>query len=1351
MLADSGDENRSNVPTANDRGNASRLPVVASYLPRVLLNALDKRPGDKSAWIEPIEGSLLFADISGFTAMSERFSELGKEGAERLTQTINDYFGRMLAVAGQMGGDNVKFGGDALLLLFTGEDHAARAVAASLAMIKATSGFKVVSIGKDRFHLNMSAGVHSGEFWSAAAGLADLRMQHFLVGREVSHVAVAESQSEAGEVVISVATRKQLGDLCTAEARGDFFTVSTLAPRVHGRVRITSPPQTVDIPNLFSYLPPPLVEALIGAGHAGSIEGEHRKVAVEFINLLGLNELLESKGPDALIAQLQQYVSLLVELANNYEGFLAGSDIDVRGLKLILAFGAPTAHEYDSANALRLALSLNDRLRGLGLDLTHRIGIHAGFVFTGEVGSRQRCDYTVMGDAVNLAARLMAKASPGQIYLSGRLFEEVGSSFTVKHLAPLAMKGKKEPVPACELECEIVERPSCGAVQTTVYGREQEMAAIHGTFAEADDGSPRCIAIEGGAGIGKTILLAKLEEHLANRGWTMHRGQCYSHTESIPLYPWVGVLSSLFELGQDDSSEVRTAKVAASVAQITPKMTDFASLLNPLLSLSIPQTDVARSLDEQSRHRLLLDIVAELIQAAASRAPVALVIEDLQWADLSSLQMVSHVATGIKACRFLLCLTHRPKDGLKIELPGTSTLNVALKELAPEPAQSLVLASLERTMVPAPVIDTILSKARGNPLYIEQIARSLRQSGIVDRLVGASGFMVAQQMASLVVPDHLQALIMSRIDSLEASLREILRVASVIGVAFDEPTLSSAMGLDSGDRSIAVCLDELERSDFFQKIAGGKQPSYLFKHSLMQEIAYDSLLFARRRELHRRVAIHIEKNNQDAPEPVYETLVHHYSQCRDDAKVQFYGLRAADKARRLFANDLAVDYYRRCLGAITEKEWRRHAFCSYFLELTADCYEVSGRQQEATRAFLSSLQQWRAAKRTPHLPGVIEIDPERQMPTDVRDSALCHKVAASYERKARYDLSLKWLQSALDALPSRHPAEAAKIYLARSVVLFRKGRCEEAIELGRTGLALSRRCGARSQVAYAHAVLGASYMVTGDLQRALKHRRAAVDIYNELGDVFGQAIGNSNLGLSYQAIGALTDALHHYEISLKAAERMGNQIREAVAHNNIGEVLLMLGQADEAATHFDQVINTPDQRADLAGLALLNLSRVAQRRHFPMQAADHLQKSVGLLSKAGALEFLLEARLQEADLCLESGDLESARRACQRALKETNERGLKLLHARCLRTLGRIEMNGEMGLAAAQAHLQESIRLAEQTRASYEKALSLLCLAEALRREGTAAARRHLAVMTRAAAILNKMGASVERLKESVC
>ena len=675
-----------------------RSSELVTYLPASVVRTYAADPALTVPWCKPIEGTMVMADLSGFTAISERLAKLGDEGAERLTTVINSFFERMLKTTSRYGGDTLTFGGDAILLLFQGEQHADRGVAAALGMLKQVERAAAVDAGDAKVKIGMSVGGHSDTFLLAAAGIQETGVRALFLGRGAELTALAEAQAGRGQVAVSALTKKQLRVPMRSARTGDYWRIAefraSAVPHVHRDERILSDAQAA---RLAPFLPPYVDEPSVGSANP-QLTPEHRRVAVAFVNVLGLNDLIERAGSEAALEQLQSYVANLILLSEKHRGFVVSSDIATTGSKLILTFGAPIAHEYAAANAARFALDLNAWLHDAKLDVEHRIGVNGGHVFAGEVGPAFRRQYTVMGDAVNLAARLMAAAPPGEVYVSRDLLNNAGPFLCGRELPPMKVKGKEQPVAVCVLEEEkrpdhhvpIAARTHRG--RSRLFGRLGELALLSERWHEALDHHCSAILVEGDAGVGKTRLVEEVVRGLGD-GVRITHAACFEHLQAAPFAPWVDVLEAVFELVPEGSVDHRTAQVETYLHDRLPDFVEFGPLLNPLLNLSIKQTQVVGSLDAQSRRERLFDLVVRVLADSGQAAGHMLVLEDMHWVDESSLALVGHIAEHLGEAKVLLLLTSRPSELL--DQLGDLVTRVLLAELSETESLGMVRDALD--------------------------------------------------------------------------------------------------------------------------------------------------------------------------------------------------------------------------------------------------------------------------------------------------------------------------------------------------------------------------------------------------------------------------------------------------------------------------------------------------------------------------------------------------------------------------------------------------------------------------------------------------------------------------------
>ena len=1346
----------SNQTEFNHRNTLSEIVTpelwsfVTPYVPNILLDNVILYPYRTVPWIDPIEGSLVFADISGFTTISEKLAESGKEGAEWLTNIINTYFRMMIDICSEYNGTILKFGGDALLLLFRGRNHATRAVTAAQDMRRVTKKYSTVRIGQYRFKIGMTIGIHSGHFWLAVAGLPDVRMQDFILGKQTSYVTEVEAAATGNEILVSRETYNQIEGTGLFDKKDEFYRfhrvynkASTARSR---RTRYPIPPNTDE---LLAYLPPPFVQLLKSDSPNFTVEGLHRKVNIIFINVSGINELLEERDPGVLGDEFQKYLSVVINLTSQYSGFLVSNDVSSTGIKLIVLFGAPIAHEDDSANAFRFAIELNDILPKLDVHLTHQIGINNGFVFAGDIGSSRRRQYTVMGDAVNLAARLMSSAKMNQILVSRQVALEAGSDFEVEQLPPIKVKGKQYPIQIGSLisvrEKHVIE---ASEYEGELYGREAELDVFKTKCDEVENNKGHTLLLLGEAGIGKSRLTQEFQEYSRGRNWKVITGACFSHTRGKPFAPWIHILNSLFNIDNSDSSEYRSNNVLDILQRYCPDYMDLASLLNPLLDLDIVQSTLVKSLDDETRRNRLFELIVEFLISVSVELPLLLSIDNIHWSDMSSVQLINYLCESIEHSRILLNLTQRPEGNIRLDFHEESSTTIHLKELYDDAAIQLVKEHLGYTEIPIEVIEVIISKARGNPLFLQEIVQSLHQSGNLDILLNASSITIQKELSILEIPDRLQSLIMSRIDALDESTKEILRAASVIGNVFELPILKKLFDPVPSDAYLDVRLMELKQIDLIDSEDGASEFMFRFKQNLIQEVAYNSLLFAKRRNLHHQVASLLEEANMDNLEPVYEELVHHYSNTTDDVMTRHYAKKSGEKARTVFAHEQAIDYFQLGLRSLRGTDPVSAAQRSFFIEYIGDSLESSGMHLEAAQNYAKSVRQWKQARKKSFDITEIPQDFLQGISTRTRKSILLHKMAVSYERNSSYDQALTQLRLALQELPPRQPDLMAKIFITRSLSLFRKGKYEEAIYWGRKGLLKSRQSGDLPTLAYAYNILASSYTDIGNIKQAIKYRESAIKIYNELNNVPGLAQAHNNLGASYQVLGKQKLALHHFETSLNLCERIGNFNNTAIAHNNVGEVLLTLGKLDESIDHLNKVVETFELKGNplaACGLALINMSKAYQRKKEFQQAFEAITRGMNLLKKAQARGLIVEGQMQQAELELANSDIEAAAKTCQQALKDAQELGLKLLQARGLHILGRLYA-ARGRYKKAEYSLNESISISNSIKADYERGIALMHLAELLSRidDKKSVLRRRQTLLKHALAIFRQVEAEAD-------
>ena len=1312
-------------------GDRSTGPVI--YLPASLLRAVKEHPDGALPWCHEVDGTMVMADLSGFTALSERLAELGDEGAERLTSVINSFFEKMLKTAARYGGDTLTFGGDAILLLYDGDEHAARAVAASLEMLKQVDRSAAVEGGDGKVKIGMSVGAHSDAFVLGAAGPADERAHLFVLGRGAEMTASAEAQAERGQLAVSLSTKKRLSGRVKTARAGDFWRVEEFTGEGHRHAAEEDVPASKPAPAterslvpeydprlLTPFLPPYARGDGERAGGRVQHQPEHRRTVIAFVNILGLNDVIASQGVDAALGQLQSYSTVLTRLAAKHHGFVVSSDIATQGSKLVITFGTPVAHEYAPANAARFALDLTEGLRQFGLDLRHKIGLNGGHVFAGEVGPAFRRQYTVMGDAVNLAARLMSAARPGETLISRKLLDYVSPDLCARMLEPIKVKGKEQPVGVCVLEEEKHRGGQArggqlhgGAgtwhLQRRMFGRRAELEMIERTWEEARGGTGRALVIEGEAGVGKTRLVEEAVRDMSPAG-RVTRAACFEHLRAAPYTPWTDVLRSTLGLSRDDPVDCRTDQVRTYLGTRLPDVVELGSLLNPLLTLSLAQSELVRSMDVRTRRQKLLELICRIVVGAGDERGHVLVVEDLHWMDESSLALVDHLSAHLAGARLLLLLTTRPSDGTPAS-ERADVRTIVLGELTEHESLAMVRQALGVKDLPAEIGEAIFAKTKGNPLFLEEVTHSLQAPGVLEGILAASSVTRAAQMAVLEIPDRVQGLLMSRIDRLAPDTREVLKAGSVIGRSFDADALDGI-----GDdllRTISVegALDELIEATLVVSDEEGTA-SVTFRHALVQDVAYESIPFARRRDLHGRVARYLESALTSVD---HGLLVHHYSHAGDAGETRIHAARAASASVAIFAHPEAIDFLELGLATVRGRTPADACLRSRFEELVGDCLEAQARQSEAIERYVLARKRWQtvgvrlAAEDT-----LREIAPIDDL--QARGSELCWKIALSAERgSSAYRRALRWLDKAAVELPPDRKGLAARVSITKSVALSRLGRYGDALPAAEEGLKLAREDGDPGLQAYALSMITHPLFGLGLLERGIEANKEAVELYRQIGDLAGQASAEGNLAACYQLTGDLEAALEHHQLSLALDARRSYTTGVAIGHGNLGELLLQMGDTDEALVHLREAISYRDDQGvppSLTGFALVNLCRALLRGGQLEAAEQALAEGREVLQSIDAKSLLLDVGVLEAELWLAQGDVEEAGRSCRAVLADARSMGADLTETQALCVQGRILLAQGDSDAAIQG-LEACVALAQKTGSDYERGQAMVVLAEA--------------------------------------
>ena len=645
---------------------------------------------------------------------------------------------------------------------------------------------------------------------------------------------------------------------------------------------------------LQAYTPPHLT----GLQTRTALEGERKQVSVLFCDLVGSTAIADRLGPEIMHLLLNRFFEMALGEVHRYEGTIN----QFLGDGFMALFGAPIAHEDHARRAVLAALGLQKLLREHqaelgerhGAELRARMGINTGWVVVGGIGDQLRQDYTAIGDTTNLAARLQEIADPGAVLVSEATMRFLHGTVQMEALDPVRVKGKEIPIQvyralsAGPLHSE--QAVLSGAVLSPFVGRQREIALLDELRQRAAGGEGQVLGLAAEAGAGKSRLLYEFRRRLWDKPVLYLVGRCISYGSGIPYLPLVDMLRNGWEVGDAEAPAAVSDKIRARLEEAGLNAEESLSYLLNLLGIR-EEGDPLADLSAQAVQARTFHILRQMILNAGRGRLVILQIEDLHWIDQASEEFLAYLVEGLAAAPMLLVATYRV--GYRPQwIEKSYATQINLPKLTEAESRRVIEAVLRRSKLAADLVETVLSKAEGNPFFLEELTRSLLESPDVS------------------VPDTIQGVLLSRIDRLPELHKRLLQTASILGREFHLAHLTAIWEREVGPGPL---LADLKRWEFLREEPISEEPLYFFKHALTQEAVYQTLLVSRRQSLHASAGRAFERLYADRLEDVYDRLAYHYSKAEESERAVFYLARFAERAAAGYAHAEAVKALRQAL------------------------------------------------------------------------------------------------------------------------------------------------------------------------------------------------------------------------------------------------------------------------------------------------------------------------------------------------------------------------------------------------------------------------------------------------------
>ena len=985
-----------------------------------------------------------------------------------------------------------------------------------------------------------------------------------LAGALIDDLAAAEQHARQGEVVLDESVRASLGDrVDVAQPRsgpdGRSY-VRALAVRDRSwSAPPVPPPGTLPPEQVRPWLLPAVYERMRAGG--GEFLAELRPGVPLFLRFGGIDFDDSTGAREAL----DDFIVRAQHIIDGYGGNALQLTIGDKGAYLYAVFGSPIAHEDDPSRACAAALELIALEQDCAVSGV-QIGIAHGQLRSGTYGHARRRTFCCLGDAVNLAARLMAKAPAGGIYVSEDVRRMTADMFDWVDVGPVTVKGKAVPVAVHALRAHYHRRTrNVGTARglPPMVGRTAELELISSRAQASARGAGQIVGIRGEAGLGKSRLLVAVGERLATQGLERHIGGAHAFGARTSYGAWRDVVAGLLAVPDQASTAEQIAVIEAAVAMLDPDLLPRAPLLGAVLGVPIPDTALTAALDAKLRKSSTELLIAQLLDRIIdTRGPLVLQLEDCTWLDPLSTDLLDVVLRSSGSRPILVMLTYRPFDA--VERPAWlgyaencgHFVEVALSELDLASARQLIetrFADLfgRPTPAPEPVAELVLRRGGGNPFFIEELLSFIAMHEVDPTDPDA--------LARIELPSSLNSLVLSRIDVLPESPRRTVKVASVLGREFQladllgtYPSLGSAV-------EVGAHLEVLRQAN----LVVPDMDAFGFRHVMIRDVAYESLPFALRRELHGNAAHHIEGNVDDGAAPL-DLLAYHYWFSDDEANKRRYLVLAGEAAQAAYANQLAIDYFRRAVGLLSGADR------GPILRKLGKVLELVGSWDEAETAYRQALEL--AAGRG-----------------DRSGHARARTALAEVARKqGNYDDAGEALAEARAEFEEIGDAVGLgeALHIAGTLAA-QQGSYALARTNYRASLAIRQDLADRASVGSLLSNLAILSEYQEDYAQARRLNEESLAIRVELGDRWAIGVSLNNLGMIALLQDRPQEAHDRFVESMRLHREVGDLWMVALGHNNLGNAMRRLSRHDEAGRNFAQSLRDYRLFGERWGLAIL--------------------------------------------------------------------------------------------------------------------------------------------------------------------
>ncbi len=1070
------------------------------------------------------------------------------------------------------------------------------------------------------------------------------------------------------------------------------------------------------------------LSAAVRNGNAGrdslilsELQGERREVSVLFLDLLDFTRMSSQIDSEEIYLIVDEAMRLLVQIIYRYEGTVD----KFTGDGLMALFGTPTAHENDPERAVRAGLEMQHVLKPLqqriqdlyGFNFQARIGINTGIVIAGNLGNDLHMEYTVIGDTVNLAARLETAAEPGTILVSYDTYQRTRPIFRFQPMPPVELKGYSEPVPAYR---PLAVRKYPGSVrglpgvQSPMIGRTDELTSLHKAWEHVQH--QKCnqiVLVTGEAGLGKSRLVSEFRRDIDSTTNNIYEGNCLAFARSKPFWVFASLLRDILQISELDTPDHQRDSLKLFIDHLNLPQHQMLPYLISVLGLELSDEQInerLQQLDPGMLQRQTYVAVRQLLLAMSQLAPLSIIFDDLHWVDPASKELLIYLIQSISDAPILLILVSRNFERKTTIRPLLDTLersalrftDVELGRLGDNEAIELLAQLLKHNGDDGSMRQLqqrIVQRAEGNPFYIEEIVRMLIDQHILVKQNNRFEIAANTDETLAQFPATLKSLILTRFDGLSEELRQILQKAAVLGRSFPLSLLQSLHHTEP--EQIVAHLYDLKNRLFLTEDPFNHEPGFTFYHALIQEAIYSTMLNRDRKTVHGQVAHAIERGYFYNDDERAEALGYHYSHSNEMARAIPYLITAAENASRRSAHETGVEHYRHALKLMAdqpnpdgEEFIRLRIGLGHTLKLKGEFNEASQRLTEAIE-WLSNLGTEQAEQSVNLIEGLREL-------ADVR------------QREGALDEAFDHLETALSLCDriegEQHPYLWYALIDRMAWVRFRLGQLDEAEQLATQAVRNleKQEAAAPALLASLYNTLGGTHYQQGSPSEAIPFVEKSLQLHDVLGYTWGKAVAHINLGVLYYVQGLWSSAIENYSQADRIEQENGFVAERAVNLRNLGLLHIGRGDHEQARQDYETSLAISRHIGDSTGIGCCHIGLA--HLNFILsdleQAAAHIQAAQEEADALGEDHFM-QLLLIQARIHAQTGAIHAGFELASQVLQMAQASGLSEEEVEAYRVLGRLHTRSNEYMKA-ESQLRQSLEAARQRRNPYQEGQALL-------------------------------------------